>query len=121
MIFISDGVPNEPNSEDTDRIVPLAQDLKENYGVHIYSVGIEMSEEDASYLRQISSDYRYYDVEYIDQISDVLMEIAEQIQYAGTNASFTDVLSEQFTALSDDEVEELGYQNSDDVSHNDNT
>lgn len=120
MIFISDGVPNEPNSEDTDRIVPLAQDLKENYGVHIYSVGIEMSEEDASYLRQISSDNRYYDVENIDQISDVLMKIAEQIQYAGTNARFTDVLSKQFTALSDDEMEELGYQNSDGVSHTGN-
>lgn len=118
IIFISDGAPNkkydyvdDTNKNDLRRGVTkdnsdprnVAEAIR-NSGVDIYSVGIQIDDNAASVLKNISAG-KYYSVANLEDLKGTLETIAGKIQLAGTAAELKDVLSEQFRLLTDEDFQ----------------
>ena len=134
VIFMSDGAPNNKydyvegetdksrlkeslrNEPEQDPIV--AADLLKEDSVVIYSVGIQIdnNQKAINAMKMVSSNYYdeietadeyYYSVDDLSQLESVLMDIASELQLAGTEAILTDTLADQFELLDAEEIQEL--------------
>lgn len=119
VIFISDGAPGlRGESIDDERWdgSKQAADLK-GAGVNLYTIGIALDEDEDEYLKSLASDAQYYrnvtGTDYDKELSDILDEWADEINTvpAGTNAVMTDVISDNFTLVSDSKSNELTVGN----------
>lgn len=116
IIFISDGVPN--SNYDKDKLI---DDARKNLVTQaclegIYTIGIQMTEQQSGTLRDIVYQGTYSDVSDPDELSGVLSNIAGEIQNAGTNAWFVDeIASDYFTKLTSEELNEYELENSSNV------
>ena len=116
IIFISDGVPNS-NYDNDERIYDARTNLVIQECLKgIYTVGIQMTEQQSGTLRDIAYRGTYSDVSDPDELSGVLSNIAGEIQNAGTNAWFVDeIASDYFTKLTSEELNEYELENSSNV------
>ena len=134
VIFMSDGAPNNKydyveNETDESRLKesiknapeqdPIAAaDLLKEDSVVIYSVGIQIdnNQKAINAMKMVSSNYYdekeiadeyYYSVDDLSKLESVLLDIASELQLAGTKAVLTDTLADQFELLKDGEIQEL--------------
>ena len=116
IIFISDGVPNS-NYDNDERIYDARTNLVNRECLKgIYTVGIQMTEQQSGTLKNIVYQGTYSDVSDPDELSGVLSNIAGEIQNAGTNAWFVDeIASDYFTKLTSEELNEYELENSSNV------
>ncbi|OYQ68339.1 hypothetical protein B9P78_00590 [Aerococcus sp. 1KP-2016] len=102
VVFMSDGAPgsngqaiSDPNWNGSAQATAL-----KNAGAIIYTLGIQVSGTAPQALTNISSSVNgqplYNSVTNLNDISKVLQEIAGKIHLAGTNASFTDYISDNY-------------------------
>ena len=118
IIFISDGVPNSNYDNDKHIYDARTKLMTQTQAClkGIYTVGIQMTEQQSGTLRNIVYQGTYSDVSDPDELSGVLSNIAGEIQNAGTNAWFVDeIASDYFTKLTSEELNEYELENSSNV------
>ena len=107
VIFISDGTPGlNESSNQTENVnwngVNQAAQLKEQ-GVEIYTIGLGLDE--SEYMSRLATALKYHhnftDIASIQEelpalVREIATEITESQKYAGTEATFTDIVSDQF-------------------------
>ena len=119
IIFISDGQPNA-KYDSSHRATTMANDLRRK-GVTIYSVGLDLA--DPGTLGQIcgpageENDSTYYhDVTGVDNLLNTLKSIVDNLETAGKNGKFVDIISGYYEPLSEEQLIKYGYANSPEVS-----
>ena len=112
IIFISDGAPNGPDYAN------MANTIKNEDKATAYAIGIEVTKDiQNKYLLPIASDAsKSICINSADELDTVLNAIAKDIAAAGTEAVFTDTISQYFDALSAEELAALGLANTEGVT-----
>ena len=112
IIFISDGAPNGTNYAN------MANTIKNEDKATAYAIGIEVTQDiQNKYLLPIASDAsKSIRINSADELDTVLNAIAKDIAAAGTEAVFTDTISQYFDALSAEELAALGLANTEGVT-----
>ena len=121
VIFISDGTPGlNESSNQTENVnwngVNQAAQLKEQ-GVEIYTIGLGLDE--SEYMSRLATAPEYHhnftDIASIQEelpalVREIATEITESQKYAGTEATFTDIVSDQFTIVEGQNISGLTFE-----------
>ena len=112
VVVIGDGVPEVTGDFDTDKKNTLlaAQELK-NSGVEVFTIGYEsyygLSEEAASTLKEIATDYSHYSYANANSVAKKFSDIVDNIKVpvpAGTKAILKDNIGSKFTVVPNNEI-----------------
>lgn len=119
VVFMSDGTPGAYGTSANDTNwngVNQANALK-SAGATIHTLGIQVSGDAPQALKNISSgDAYYHNVSNVANLDSVLQDVASEIHLAGTDAAFTDYISDEFEYYSDGQYVSDGTYNSVDRS-----
>ena len=121
VIFISDGTPGlNESSNQTENVnwngVNQAAQLKAQ-GVEIYTIGLGLDE--SEYMSRLATAPEYHhnftDIASIQEelpalVREIATEITESQKYAGTEATFTDIVSDQFTIVEGQNISGLTFE-----------
>lgn len=122
IVFMSDGAPGLRGESTNDRNwngINQANTLK-NAGATIQTLGIQVSGQAPLALRNISStvngELLYQNVSNVNDLNSVMQAIAGNIHLAGTEATFTDYISDYYNFYSGGAYKSDGTYNSSDRS-----